>query len=88
MSPSVEKLIRLAQSLSPDERQELSSHLHELASQAASPTLEEQLDQAMLRAGLIAALPPRDLDPVEYHAWQPVAVGGKPLSESIVEERR
>ena len=88
MSATVERLVELARTLSPDERRELSERLHELAPEAPPPSPEEQLEQAMLRAGLITSIPPRDIDPAEYDAWQPVAIGGKPLSETIVEERR
>jgi hypothetical protein len=45
------------------------------------------LDQALMDAGLMVALP-MGLDPDSYRAFRPVSVQGKPVSETLLEERR
>jgi hypothetical protein len=49
---------------------------------------ELSLQQSLLEAGLLSEIktPSRDVD--SFRAYQPVKVKGKPVSETIIEERR
>jgi hypothetical protein len=59
---------------------------------AEQPTLskEEQLARALLERGIITQIRPKptEADIARFNAWQPVPIMGKPLSETIIEERR
>ena len=47
----------------------------------------ERVHRQMVEEGLLAALPTRPL-PTDVEAFEPEAIPGPPLSETIVEERR
>jgi hypothetical protein len=53
-------------------------------------TPESLLDEALLRKGLISRIPqvPSAADLARFNSYSPAAIEGKPLSESIVEDRR
>jgi hypothetical protein len=87
-SPTIEKIIEEARHLNPEQRQELSRRFGELVSAAPSRTAEQQLDEALIRAGVMVAPPLRSMTQEEYDAWEPVEIEGKLLSETIIEERR
>jgi hypothetical protein len=42
----------------------------------------------LLAAGVISKIPERNPYPEEYENFEPVEVKGKPISETIIEERR
>ena len=50
--------------------------------------LEDQLDQLLLEAGVISEIPPPITDFTPYENRQPIEVKGKPISETIIEERQ
>lgn len=54
------------------------------------PTLspEDLLDQRLLEAGVISEIPRRITDFTPYQNRKPIEVKGKPVSETIIEERR
>jgi hypothetical protein len=49
---------------------------------------EEELDQELMREGVLDQVPAPLTDPSSYEAWTPVSIQGKPISETILEERR
>jgi hypothetical protein len=76
-------------SLSPEEMRRLRDLLDAaLTVPGATQTREDQLDALLLSAGLMHRIPAPVADAGPYQRWQPVEVQGKPLSESIIEERR
>ena len=91
-STSLEKVIEEVKALSVEEQRKVKELIDSLlegpdeTSQASSP--EDLLDQRLLDAGLISEIPPRIKDFTPYHNRRPVTVTGKPISETIVEERR
>ena len=58
-----------------------------LASNESKSGKNGTLDQRLLAAGLISRIPP-PIDLGSYKRSEPVRVEGKPISESIIEERR
>ena len=57
-------------------------------SPTADPMTEEEFEQEMLREGILDYIPPVDMDVKSFEEWEPVEVKGKPVSETIIEERR
>ncbi len=88
MSPAVEKLIERAKKLTPEERQELATSLRDLTLGEAASTLRDQVNEALIRDGLMTHPARRAMSQAEYSKRKPIAVRGKPVSETIIEERR
>ena len=51
------------------------------------PITEDEVEQILLAKGIISEIPPRVPDD-EEETFEPIEVPGKPLSETIIEERR
>ncbi|MDT4896613.1 MAG: hypothetical protein QOH25_1690 [Acidobacteriota bacterium] len=49
---------------------------------------EDKLEQMLLEAGLLSEIPPPITDFTSYRKRKPIKVRGKPVSETIIEERR
>jgi len=91
VSQNLDQILRAAQALTPEEREELRCLLNERADlQSVVVTEEEKLAAALLKKGITLTIPPKPTDEemARFNAWKPVAIEGKPLSETIVEERR
>ena len=87
VSPNVDRILREAQALSDAEREELRSLLAERAARGEL-TKQEQVRQALVARGILEKQSPRGKDPQRYRRWQPIPIKGKPLSKTIIEERR
>ena len=48
---------------------------------------EDEVEQELIREGAIT-VPSSPTDPAAFKSWKPVTVIGKPVSETIIEERR
>lgn len=88
VSPNVSKVLEAAQALNDAERQELLGLLENGAPRQAEATKQEQVRQALIERGLLDQQPPRGKDLERFRRWQPIPIQGKPLSQTIVEERR
>jgi hypothetical protein len=53
----------------------------------AMPMTEDDFKRHLLSAGLMSSLP-TPADPASRPAFQPIAIDGEPLSETIISERR
>ena len=53
---------------------------------ATSALDEDEIERRLLAKGLISEIPPRIRD-AEEETYRPIMLSGKPLSESILEER-
>jgi hypothetical protein len=49
---------------------------------------EDENELEMLKEGILDYVPPAPMDQKTFDEWKPVAIEGKPLSETILEERR
>lgn len=87
-SPKVERIFEQARTLDHEERRELLDKLQRFTPVAETLTQEQSLDKALLDAGLMNAPPSRKITLEEYQTWEPLEIKGRPLSETIIEERR
>ena len=88
VSHNVSRILQEAQSLSDAEREELRQLLANRTTRQAELSPEQQFRQAMVARGLLSPEPPEGLPIEEVRAWKPITVRGKPVSETIIEERR
>ena len=88
VSPNVSRVLEETRRLSLEERRQLLALLSTGENQA--PSTDAELDEMLIRSGIVFAVPstPTAADTSQSQAWQPVAIRGKPLSETIIEERR
>lgn len=49
---------------------------------------EDQLERQLLADGILDQIPSPITSTTDYRQWQPIPWEGKPVSETIVEERR
>ena len=54
----------------------------------ATSIAERKLEQMLLKAGLLSEVPPQITNFTSYQKRKPIRVKGKPVSETIIEERR
>ena len=91
-SASLERVIEELKALTPAEQQkvrELIDSMLELSGEtSATLSPEDLLDQRLLEAGVISEIPRRITDFKPYQNRKPIEVKGKPVSETIIEERR
>ena len=85
-SANLEKVIEEVKALTLDEKKKLQATLNELLA-SPQPT-EQDFKRAMLNAGLLSSIEPREVDLESFNNYKPADVEGKPVSETIIEERR
>lgn len=88
MKPDIDEVMDAVSQLGPDEQHEV---LERVSSLLASPELnrddEEELDRRLLRAGVIERIPEDNIAGNVRRERRLAQVAGKPVSETIVEER-
>jgi hypothetical protein len=91
MATDIEQLVSQVRSLSPDEQRRIRQVLDEQLI-TSPPTqhqaTEEDFKRRLLEVGLLKEIKPPVTDLGPYKNRQPFKIEGKPLSETIVEERR
>jgi hypothetical protein len=87
-SANLEKVIEEVKALTPGEMRQVRELIDSLLEQPAAASPEELLAQRLLAAGIISELPKRLPPPEHLKDFKPVEVKGKPVSETIIEERR
>ncbi|MEX2119839.1 MAG: hypothetical protein WD847_09610 [Pirellulales bacterium] len=90
MATDLHKLIREVQSLPADQQRRLREVLDQnlAAGSSAGPTAEEQLEQQLFADGLLSEIKRPPNAPTACGRSPRVDIQGKPLSETVVEERR
>lgn len=79
-------VIEMVDSLQPDEQREVCQYLSDkIGTNIAS---EKDFQRELLSAGLLEDIKPPISDVRPYQGRRRVKIAGKPLSESVVEERR
>jgi len=76
------------QSLDDVERRELRTLLETAVVPATEVTQQKALREQLVVEGLLSHVPPRKKDLNRFLRWDPIPIKGKPLSETIIEERR
>ena len=86
---SSQELLTEIQKLPPAEQQRLLEALKRDVKMNSEqrPITEDEVEQILLAKGIISEIPPRVPDD-EEETFEPIEVPGKPLSETIIEERR
>lgn len=82
----VKDLAEAIKSLKPKQQRRLRDLLDGLLSSAPPDLTEEEFELELARQGVIT-LPKKDNDPEAYRRWQPIEIPGKPVSETIIEDR-
>jgi hypothetical protein len=89
MAPmALEEVAAAAQELPRDEQARLLEMLKALWEQSEEKAKRDQILQKMLEDGLITRIPPPIMDGARHRSWKPIEIEGKPISETIIEERR
>ncbi len=85
---TLDRVIEEVKELTPDEQRRLRELLDTWLSPAPPVTKEDELDRLLLERGVISRIPPPITDFTPYQNRKPIEVKGKPVSETIIEERR
>ncbi len=80
-------IMKQVKNLSPQEQRELRAFLDTLLVPAA-PAAEEEFERAMTTAGLLSVPSPETRARAARRQHKPVPVRGKPVSETLIEDRR
>lgn len=82
---SLTEILEEVVKLSPLEQERVISALQNERESADMPERQERFLQHLLERGMIRRIPPRKNMPRDFH---PIPIKGKPLSETIIEDRR
>jgi hypothetical protein len=90
MATDIEQLVSQVRSLSPDEQRRLRKVLDEHLASTPPPqqATEEDFKRRLVELGLLKELKHPARNAESFLSWKPVQTKGKPLSETIIEERR
>ena len=80
VSSQYEKVVEEVKTLTIDEVQQLRKVLENL--------VYDEVNRRMLEKGIISRLPEREPNFKRPKEWEPIKIEGKPLSETIIEDRR
>jgi hypothetical protein len=88
METTAQEIISTVQTLPVQMQEEIVRTLQQnLKTRNSSPAPDEdEIERVLLAKGLISEIPPRSKDK-EEETFQPLKVSGKPLSETVLEER-
>jgi hypothetical protein len=94
MSANVQKIISQIMALSPEEQATLRGLLANGSPSSTAPPKEwteedeDRLEQELLAEGTLDYVPPKITDFSPWENRTPFPIEGKPVSESLIEERR
>jgi len=83
-----ERVAAEVQALPPDEQRQLWELLDAPRAGWEEWEKHQKVLHEMLADGVITRIPPPITDFTRHRNWKPIAIKGKPLSETIIEERR
>jgi len=82
-----DKILAEAKALPPDEQRQLRDKLNEWLDTPQAPPSEAEFEQHLVQQGILSKVPPPITDLSPYLHRKPIQIKGKPLSETIIEER-
>ncbi len=89
MSSTLAKILEEVRTLPPKEQRQLRSQLDAIVPSTPSmDELEDEFERELMAEGILGEVKPLPDDDLEFQAYRPVTVTGKPISETIIEERR
>lgn len=88
MSTNVERVLDQIRSLTVEEQQQVRAALNSVNTKPIMT--EDEFEQHLLAAGVISEIPPppTEAEIEAFRNYKPITVTGKPVSETIIEERR
>ena len=84
---TLEQILTEAKTLPLDEQQALCDALNTWLGTRSRPLTEAEFELHLKNQGLLSEIPPPIKDASAYAQRQPISVTGKPLSQTIIEER-
>ena len=89
MSTNVERVLEQIRALTAEEQKEIRAALNPSAT-TRPPMTEDEFQQHLLDAGVISELKPpmSEQELARFRAYKPIEVTGKPVSETLIEDRR
>lgn len=88
----LEKIVEEIKTLTPEQRQRVREMLDGASSDETPEEelqrREEQVYQRLRKTGILVKIPLEDVEHLPFEDYVPVKFEGKPLSETIIEERR
>ena len=87
MSTDVERVLNEIKALTPEEIIQVRQKVDELLA-AQTADAAGTLKQRLFDAGLLSEIKTPERDAEAFRSYQPITVKGKPVSETIIEERR
>ena len=88
MATNFDKVVEQVKALTAAEQRRLRDLLDAWLVPLQAAPAEDQGDQELLQEGVLDQVPPPITDYTPYQHRKPVEVKGKPVSETIIEERR
>lgn len=85
---NLDRIVEEVRALTPDEKRVLRERLDLLLVSPQPEISEADFEKRLLERGVISSIPPPITDFEPYHNRKLIEVKGKPLSETIIEERR
>lgn len=85
---SLDRMLDEVKRLTPDEQRQLREAIDGLLSSPSVPPTEEQFERELIESGILDELPLPPGGSALVEEWKPIDVKGKPLSETIIEDRR
>lgn len=85
---TLEKVLEEVKSLAPAEQIKVRELLDDILPSKNNPPSREEYEKYLLAKGVISHIPTRQPPSPERAAFKPIKVEGKPISETIIEERR
>ena len=87
-SEIVQRVLDQIHLLTAEERGEVKALMDSVPRGPETRTEEDEIRRSLLREGVIITRRPPVTDYTPWDEWKPVEVQGKPVSETIIEERR
>jgi len=85
---TLEAVLEQVKELTPEEQQKVRELLNSLSEEPKLRMTLEEVERKMVEDGLLRGIPPPISDITPYKNRRLIEVKGKPLSETIIEERR
>lgn len=89
MSLALQKIVDEIKELAPEQRRHVREMLGETeTTETELHQREEDFHQKLYAKGLLIKIPHENIQRLPFDDWEPVKIKGKPISETIIEERR
>lgn len=88
MSTNVDRVLDQIRALTDEEQQQVRAALN--SEHTKPPMTEDEFEQHLLEAGVISEVKPpiTEEELARFRAYRPIEVKGKPVSETLIEDRR